>query len=172
MGHEAAGVIVAVGEGVSENRIGERVVMYYYVGCGSCRWQLKSDVWKIYCSSDHAVAKTNYQTLLSGSQILLSCLSCRWCKVGDEQLCPDLKAQLGFVSDGDSFYMAQSGCNKQVTVGSRYSAYSSAVILLIPSLPCAGCLAQFLVAPERNAVVLPDSLSFEAAAPIGTKQNT
>jgi propanol-preferring alcohol dehydrogenase len=93
-GHEAAGVIVQVGEGVAANRVGERVVMYYYVGCGSCRW----------------------------------------CAQKEEQLCPSLKAQLGFVSDG--------------------------------------CLAQFLVAPERNAVVIPDSISFEDAAPIGCSVTT
>ena len=38
MGHEAAGVIVAVGSGVPAERVGERVVVYYYVGCGGCLW--------------------------------------------------------------------------------------------------------------------------------------
>jgi len=37
VGHEIAGVIDAVGDGVSASRIGERVVIYYYEGCGACR---------------------------------------------------------------------------------------------------------------------------------------
>lgn len=34
LGHEASGNIVAVGDGVDPNRVGERVLAYYYVGCG------------------------------------------------------------------------------------------------------------------------------------------
>jgi len=37
VGHEIAGTIDAVGEDVSPARIGERVVIYYYEGCGNCR---------------------------------------------------------------------------------------------------------------------------------------
>jgi alcohol dehydrogenase, propanol-preferring len=36
VGHEIAGVIDAIGHGVNATRIGERVVVYYYVGCGDC----------------------------------------------------------------------------------------------------------------------------------------
>mmetsp|Transcript_1486 Transcript_1486/g.3130 ORF Transcript_1486/g.3130 Transcript_1486/m.3130 type:complete len:354 (+) Transcript_1486:139-1200(+) len=60
MGHEAVGVITAVGANVDPSRIGQRVINYYYVGCGSCRW----------------------------------------CKRGDEHICPSLKAEHGFISDG------------------------------------------------------------------------
>ncbi len=60
MGHETVGVIEAVGAGVEPERVGERVILYYYAGCGHCRH----------------------------------------CRVGDEQLCPDLRGELGFVSDG------------------------------------------------------------------------
>lgn len=62
LGHEAAGIITAVGSNVSPDRVGQRVVNYYYVGCG---------------------AET-----------------CRWCQKGEEQLCPSLKAEHGFISDG------------------------------------------------------------------------
>ena len=89
MGHEAAGVIVSTGAGVGTERIGERVVVYYYVGCATCRW----------------------------------------CLQGDEQICPSLNAEFGFISDGG--------------------------------------LARYLKAPSRNCVAIPDSLSFELAAPIG-----
>jgi alcohol dehydrogenase, propanol-preferring len=60
LGHEIVGVVDAVGPGVDAGRAGERVIVYYYVGCGACRH----------------------------------------CRVGDEQICPNLKAEYGFVSDG------------------------------------------------------------------------
>ena len=60
MGHEVVGRVAAVGEGISTDRIGERVIVYYYVGCGGCAY----------------------------------------CRVGDEQLCPNLRAEYGFISDG------------------------------------------------------------------------
>jgi propanol-preferring alcohol dehydrogenase len=60
VGHEIAGTIDAVGAGVSADRLGERVVIYYYEGCGHCRY----------------------------------------CRAGDEQLCPQPRAQPGFTSDG------------------------------------------------------------------------
>jgi len=37
-GHEAAGVIAAVGEGVRERRVGECVVVYAVIGCDSCSY--------------------------------------------------------------------------------------------------------------------------------------
>ena len=38
VGHEIAGVIDALGAGVAPERLGQRVVVYYYVGCGDCPW--------------------------------------------------------------------------------------------------------------------------------------
>jgi len=89
LGHESVGTITDVGTSVPRSRIGERVIVYYYVGCGTCRW----------------------------------------CKRGDEQVCNALTAEYGFISDGG--------------------------------------LAEYLTAPSRNALILPDSLSFVDAAPIG-----
>jgi len=60
MGHEVVGRIEAVGDGVPRERVGQRVIVYYYVGCGDCKH----------------------------------------CRVGDEHLCPRLKAEYGFVADG------------------------------------------------------------------------
>lgn len=37
LGHESAGVIVAVGEGVKESRVGERVALEPGIPCGKCR---------------------------------------------------------------------------------------------------------------------------------------
>lgn len=36
-GHEPAGVVVAVGEGVTRARTGDRVLLYHIAGCGQCR---------------------------------------------------------------------------------------------------------------------------------------
>lgn len=88
MGHEIAGEIDAVGEGVDPARLGERVVVYYYDGCGQCEW----------------------------------------CERGEENLCPQVRTQYGFFHDGG--------------------------------------YAESVVVPSRNAVQLPDSLSYEEAAPI------
>lgn len=60
MGHEVAGIIEALGEGVDPGRLGERVMVYYYEGCGACEY----------------------------------------CRSGDEHLCPTVKAQPGFFTDG------------------------------------------------------------------------
>src|SRR5919199_6446805 len=60
MGHEAVGRIEMVGDGVSPERVGERVIVYYYLGC----------------------------------------MECAYCRAGDEHLCPKLRAEYGFISDG------------------------------------------------------------------------
>lgn len=43
LGHEIVGRIDAVGAGVPPSRIGERVIVYYYAGCGSCRFCLAGE---------------------------------------------------------------------------------------------------------------------------------
>ncbi len=43
LGHEIVGHIERVGPGVSPERVGERVIVYYYAGCGSCRHCLRGD---------------------------------------------------------------------------------------------------------------------------------
>lgn len=60
MGHEIAGVVDAVGAGVRGRRPGDRVLAYYYAGCGTCEW----------------------------------------CRRGEENLCGNLQAELGFFHDG------------------------------------------------------------------------
>jgi len=71
LGHEIVGTVEAVGAGVAAGRVGERVIVYYYVGCGVCRY----------------------------------------CREGNEQICPNLRAEYGFLSDG--------GYAEYVTVPSR-----------------------------------------------------
>ncbi len=43
LGHEAVGRIERTGEGVPAARTGERVIVYYYVGCGACERCLAGD---------------------------------------------------------------------------------------------------------------------------------
>ena len=89
LGHEVVGRVAKAGPGVKTPAEGDRVVLYYYVGCARCAH----------------------------------------CLVGDENLCDALRAEYGFVSDGG--------------------------------------FAEYVTAPARNAVRLPDHLSDAAAAPIG-----
>lgn len=43
LGHEIVGRIERVGAGVDPRRVGERVILYYYVGCGACPHCLRGD---------------------------------------------------------------------------------------------------------------------------------
>jgi propanol-preferring alcohol dehydrogenase len=38
LGHEIAGEVARVGQGVTSTRPGDRVIAYYCVGCGACHW--------------------------------------------------------------------------------------------------------------------------------------
>ena len=90
MGHEIVGRIEAVGEGVSTDRVGERVIVYYYLGC----WE------------------------------------CAYCRAGDEHLCPRLRAEYGFISDG--------GYAEYVTVPARNAVPLPAAISDVEAAPI-GC---------------------------------
>ena len=94
MGHEIAGVVDQVGPEVDAARVGQRVLVYYYSGCGVCEW----------------------------------------CEGGDENLCGNLRAEYGFFNDGG--------------------------------------YAEYIVVPERNAVPLPENISYTEAAPIGCGVST
>ncbi len=43
LGHEIVGRIESVGAGVPPERAGERVILYYYAGCGTCRFCLAGE---------------------------------------------------------------------------------------------------------------------------------
>jgi propanol-preferring alcohol dehydrogenase len=38
LGHEMAGEVAELGPGVASIRPGDRIIVYYYVGCGACHW--------------------------------------------------------------------------------------------------------------------------------------
>jgi alcohol dehydrogenase, propanol-preferring len=60
LGHEIAGVVEEIGVGVDQSLLGKRGLVYYYQGCGKCRF----------------------------------------CLVGQENLCDHLVAEHGFITDG------------------------------------------------------------------------
>jgi propanol-preferring alcohol dehydrogenase len=90
MGHEVVGRIEAVGDGVAPDRVGERVIVYYYLGC----WE------------------------------------CAYCRAGNEHLCPRLRAEYGFISDG--------GYAEYMTVPARNAVPLPAAISDIEAAPI-GC---------------------------------
>lgn len=47
MGHETAGQVIAVGDGVTRVSVGDRVVVFNLIGCGRCRWCLEGKI--TYC---------------------------------------------------------------------------------------------------------------------------
>ncbi len=93
-GHEIAGTVVSLGTDRGDFKEGDRVAVYYYVGCGQCSW----------------------------------------CRQGMENLCPNMVDQLGFTADGG--------------------------------------YAEYVVAPTRNLVLLPPTLSMEDAAALGCSGTT
>jgi 2-desacetyl-2-hydroxyethyl bacteriochlorophyllide A dehydrogenase len=50
VGHEAVGEVVEIGRGVTQLRVGDKVMMPAAVGCGACRSCLSGDV--IHCAND------------------------------------------------------------------------------------------------------------------------
>ena len=75
---------------------------------------------------------------LEGTRVIVyyyaGCGNCEHCLVGDENLCNNLRAEYGFISDGG--------------------------------------FAEYVKAPARNVVPLPENISFEQAAPIGCSVTT
>jgi alcohol dehydrogenase len=55
LGHEVAGIVVAVGDAVTTRRVGDRVgVPYLQAGCGRCEWCLRRR--PLMCPNDQAIS--------------------------------------------------------------------------------------------------------------------
>ncbi|WP_159800792.1 S-(hydroxymethyl)mycothiol dehydrogenase [Arthrobacter zhaoguopingii] len=65
LGHEATGVVSAVGEGVTEVAPGDRVILNWRAVCGQCRACRKGQPW--YCFNTHNA--TQKMTLLDGTEL-------------------------------------------------------------------------------------------------------
>ncbi|MGZ4656890.1 MAG: S-(hydroxymethyl)mycothiol dehydrogenase [Blastococcus sp.] len=65
LGHEAAGVVSAVGEGVSNVAVGDYVILNWRAVCGQCRACAKGKPW--YCFNTHNA--TQKMTLTDGTEL-------------------------------------------------------------------------------------------------------
>ena len=65
LGHEASGVVAAVGEGVTEVAVGDRVILNWRAVCGDCRACRKGQPW--YCFATHNA--TQKMTLTDGTEL-------------------------------------------------------------------------------------------------------
>ncbi len=66
LGHEAAGTVEAVGEGVTEVAPGDFVILNWRAVCGQCRACLKGKPW--YCFATHNA--TQRMTLTDGTELI------------------------------------------------------------------------------------------------------
>src|ERR671939_2043624 len=65
LGHEAAGVVSAVGEGVTNVAVGDYVILNWRAGCGEGRACLAGKPW--YCFNTHNAARR--MTLADGTEL-------------------------------------------------------------------------------------------------------
>ncbi|MEX5257199.1 alcohol dehydrogenase catalytic domain-containing protein, partial [Kocuria arenosa] len=65
LGHEAAGVVSAVGEGVTEVAVGDKVILNWRAVCGQCRACRRGEPW--YCFATHNA--TQKMTLADGTEL-------------------------------------------------------------------------------------------------------
>ncbi|GGG57297.1 oxidoreductase [Kocuria dechangensis] len=65
LGHEASGVVAAVGEGVTEVAVGDKVILNWRAVCGQCRACQKGQPW--YCFDTHNA--TQRMTLTDGTPL-------------------------------------------------------------------------------------------------------
>ncbi|HST73171.1 MAG TPA: zinc-binding dehydrogenase, partial [Kocuria rosea] len=65
LGHEAAGVVAAVGEGVTEVAVGDKVILNWRAVCGECRACRRGEPW--YCFATHNA--TQKMTLADGTEL-------------------------------------------------------------------------------------------------------
>lgn len=65
LGHEAAGIVESVGEGVSEVAVGDFVILNWRAVCGECRSCLRGRPW--YCFATHNA--TQKMTLADGTEL-------------------------------------------------------------------------------------------------------
>src|SRR5438067_4709430 len=65
LGHEAAGVVSAVGEGVTDVVVGDYVILNWRAVCGQCRACAKGKPW--YCFNTHNAAQK--MTLADGTEL-------------------------------------------------------------------------------------------------------
>lgn len=104
LGHEIVGVVEEIGPGVNNVNPGDRVIVYYYEGCGSCRF----------------------------------------CLVGEENLCERVRAEYGFISDGGYAQFVKVRARNLVELPKNIDFYEAAPI---------GCSVTTAIRASRRAGV-------------------
>ena len=66
MGHEGAGLVEAVGQGVTTPRIGDLVALSWLIPCGVCRWCRRGQVWACPDSPSYRHALLDGETSFRG----------------------------------------------------------------------------------------------------------
>ena len=74
LGHEGAGLVEQVGEGVTHIQAGDRVVLSYRAPCGACRWCLRGA--RHLCRTPPAPGP---RMRLADGRELMKCVRCPFC---------------------------------------------------------------------------------------------
>jgi NADPH:quinone reductase-like Zn-dependent oxidoreductase len=76
LGSDAVGTVVAIGEGVSRPRVGEQVVVYPGLSCGSCEFCLRGE--QSLCATFGIIGLSAPGTFAELAVVLLSPILCGW----------------------------------------------------------------------------------------------
>lgn len=129
LGHEASGVVAAVGEGVDEVAVGDRVILNWRAVCGDCRACRKGQPW--YCFATHNA--TQKMTLTDGTELSpalgigafaeKTLVAAGQCTKIDGDLAPEQYAAVGLLGCG-----VMAGIGAAINTGAVQRGESVAVI--------------------------------------------
>lgn len=129
LGHEASGVVAAVGEGVTEVAVGDRVILNWRAVCGDCRACRKGEPW--YCFATHNA--TQKMTLTDGTELSpalgigafaeKTLVAAGQCTKIDGDLAPEQFAAVGLLGCG-----VMAGIGAAINTGAVQRGESVAVI--------------------------------------------
>ena len=71
MGHEGAGIVEAVGPGVTTPRVGQLVALSWLIPCGVCRSCRRGQIWACPDSPSYRHTLLDGETAFSGGPVLL-----------------------------------------------------------------------------------------------------
>ncbi|MCD1144512.1 S-(hydroxymethyl)mycothiol dehydrogenase [Kocuria sp. LUK] len=129
LGHESAGVVSAVGEGVTEVAVGDHVILNWRAVCGQCRACRKGEPW--YCFDTHNA--TQKMTLEDGTELApalgigafaeKTLVAAGQCTKVDAELAPEQYAAVGLLGCG-----VMAGIGAVLNTGALRRGESVAVI--------------------------------------------
>ncbi|MDO4254261.1 MAG: S-(hydroxymethyl)mycothiol dehydrogenase [Kocuria sp.] len=129
LGHEATGVVSAVGDGVTEVAVGDHVILNWRAVCGDCRACRRGEPW--YCFSTHNAAQK--MTLTDGTELTAALgigafaektlVAAGQCTKIDGDLAPEQMAAVGLLGCG-----VTAGLGAVLNTGALKQGESVAVI--------------------------------------------